>query len=194
MTRYVDVPPERWHGVTEELIADHPLKVAYLAGVVVGAWDMILETKIAGRFAIARDVKPKPQIMGFFLHEVIAFLVATDYPTEWRKEVGSADKDLVYIPDPRYSIEIKTSSNNTSIFGNRSYAQATQSEKKDKSGYYLAVNFDKFNDSDKTPKIRLVRFGWIDHGDWIGQAAASGQQARLPRNVETGKLLTIYNS
>lgn len=112
------------------------------------------------------------------------------YPGVWRREETADEKDLVYIPDQDYSIEVKASSSVKSIFGNRSYAQEAASAKKSKSGYYLAINFEKFV-SAKRPEITLVRFGWLDHFDWIGQAAATGQQARLDPNAERHKLLRL---
>jgi len=42
-----------------------------------------------------------------------------------------------------------------------------------------------------TPEINLVRFGWIDFSDWQGQAAATGQQARLNFDVEKYKILKL---
>ena len=60
-----------------------------------------------------------------------------------------------------------------------------------KSGYYLAVNFEKFSNT-TNPQIKLIRFGWIDSGDWIGQKAATGQQSRLSSDVENYKLLQLY--
>lgn len=64
-------------------------------------------------------------------------------------------------------------------------------DKKGKSGYYLAVNFEKFSNT-TNPQIKLIRFGWIDSGDWIGQKAATGQQSRLSSDVENYKLLQLY--
>ena len=53
----------------------------------------------------------------------------------------------------KYSVEIKTSSNKSKIFGNRSYAQKSENEKKDKSGYYLAINFEQISDTNRKPKL-----------------------------------------
>ena len=189
---YDGLEVDQWQHVTKHLIEIHPLKTDFLVHIVLSSWDAILETKIADRISIAYDVKPKPQIMGFFLHEVVAHTIQNYLPSEWRKEVSASDKDLVCISNPQYSIEIKTSSNKNKIFGNRSYAQETSSSKKSKSSYYLAINFEQFDETDELPKIRLIRFGWIDHEDWMGQTAASGQQARLSTDVETKKLLAIY--
>jgi hypothetical protein len=130
--------------------------------------------------------------MGFFLHELIPLELAARYPSKWRGEISSGDKDIVYIPDDNFSIEVKTSSNPNHIFGNRSYAQEVTTNKKVKSGYYLAVNFQKFSTSLKKPNILLVRFGWLDSSDWMGQKAATGQQSRLSSDVENYKLLEIY--
>ena len=130
--------------------------------------------------------------MGFFLHEFIPLELTSRYPKDWRGDISAAEKDIVFIPDDQFSIEVKTSSNPTRIFGNRSYAQKSITSKKGKSGYYIAVNFEKFLTPSKRPEIVLIRFGWLDSSDWIGQTASTGQQARLPSDVEKYKLLTIY--
>jgi hypothetical protein len=143
-------------------------------------------------FKIGVEIFPKPQIMGFLLHELIPLELQARYPKIWRKERTAADKDIVHIPDDKYSIELKTSSSPKHIFGNRSYAQGSTRGKKAKSGYYLAINFEKFGKKKEKPDIRLIRFGWLDSDDWIGQKAATGQQSRLPTDVEDLKLLKIY--
>jgi hypothetical protein len=158
-------------------------------------WKDIFESGIGGKpFRIGVNLFPKPQIMGFFLHELIPLEFARRYPGVWRGEADARDKDLVYMPDGSYSVEIKTSSHRSKIFGNRSYAQEARSTKKSKSGYCLAVNFGKFEDkrTGAQPKILRVRFGWLDASDWRGQKAASGQQANLSAEVEESKLLEIF--
>jgi hypothetical protein len=129
--------------------------------------------------------------MGFFLHELIPLQLESEYPAIWRRNAIASEKDLVYIPDDTFSIEIKTSSSSRSIYGNRSYAQVGQSSRKAKSGYYLAINFQKFSSKLLRPTITTVRFGWLDHEDWQGQTAATGQQARLSPAVERYKLLKL---
>lgn len=190
---YENINSSEWQKITEKLLNNFPLSKDYLVSLVLKSWDAILRTKIADKWSIAHDVQPKPQIMGFFLHEIIGQYIQADYPKSWRKEKNAADKDVVCITNPDFSLEIKTSSDKNKIFGNRSYAQEVkQGGKKSKSGYYLAINFEKFDETAKLPQIRLIRFGWLDHTDWIGQSAASGQQARLPKEVENGKLVVIY--
>ena len=190
---YENIDSSEWQKITETLLNDFPLSKDYLVSLVLKSWDAILRTKIADKWSIAQDVQPKPQIMGYFLHEIIGQYIQADYPKSWRKEKTAADKDVVCITNPDFSLEIKTSSDKNKIFGNRSYAQEVkQGGKKSKSGYYFAINFEKFEETEELPQIRLIRFGWLDHTDWIGQSAASGQQARLPKEVENGKLVVIY--
>ena len=154
-------------------------------------WITFFQGSRSKPFKIGEDLFPRPQVMGFFLHELIPLELECRYPELWRREQQSDEKDIVYKPDRQYSVEIKTSSSARNIYGNRSYAQKTKSNKKSKSGYYLAINFQKFTSKVTSPKIVLVRFGWLDHADWQGQAAASGQQARLSSDVEKYKLLTL---
>lgn len=191
---YLNKDPAKWGKITEMLISKHPLSVNEIRDVVLESWEEIFRSKIGKKaFRIGKDIFPKPQIMGFLLHELIPLEFSARYPNVWSKEKIAHDKDLVYIPNDTFSIEIKTSSNPNSIFGNRSYAQEVVNGKKDKSGYYLAVNFEKCADEGcPKPKILKIRFGWLDHTDWMGQTAASGQQARLSSAVEKFKLFEIY--
>ncbi len=190
---YHGLSQDKWRIVTNRLISEHPLNMDELIDVVLTSWNSIFETKIgSNEFCLGKNIFPKPQIMGFFLHELIPLELAHRYPEEWRGEACAADKDIVYIPDDRFSIEVKTSSNPAHIYGNRSYAQDSNNSKKDKSGYYLAVNFQKFSTAQYMPKILLVRFGWLDSSDWVGQKAQTGQQSRLAPEVENNKLIQIY--
>lgn len=193
---YYNKPVTEWRAITDRLIAAHPLDPDELVEVVLATWESIFRSNLGTLgFHIGRDIFPKPQIMGFFLHELIPLELASRYPKEWRGELTGGDKDIVYIPDDNYSIEVKTSSNPRHIFGNRSYAQASNNGKKAKDGYYLAVNFGKFvTGATKLPKIKLIRFGWLDSTDWIGQRAETGQQSRLLAEVYEHKLVPIYAS
>lgn len=190
---YKGLRPGKWLDVTRQLVKAHPLKATEIVEVVLATWDSIFASRLGtSAFHIGKDISPKPQVMGFFLHELIPLELAARHPKFWRGDRTSGEKDIVYIPDSQYSIEVKTSSNPRHIFGNRSYAQEATKNKKVKSGYYLAVNFEKFSDDPKKPNILLVRFGWLDATDWIGQKAATGQQSRLLPDVENYKLLELY--
>jgi hypothetical protein len=191
---YLKIPEDAWLKQTKRLIDSHPLSSKEIVDVVLQAWADIFDSKLGPKgFQIGKDIFPKPQILGFFLHELIPLEFAARYPGKWRGERTSADKDLVYIPNDAFSMEIKTSSHPNQIFGNRSYAQEiTNGGKKSKSGYYLTVNFGKCSEKISRPSISQVRFGWLDHTDWIGQSAATGQQAHLTPAADKYKLLRIY--
>ena len=61
---------------------------------------------------------------------------------------------------------------------------------------YIAVNFEKFNPDNPNfkPRIRKIRFGWLDHTDWHSQGVSSGQQASIRPNVRDNKLKLLYNA
>jgi hypothetical protein len=105
------------------------------------------------------------------------------------------EKDIHCIKDESLSVEIKGSSHPNQIFANRSYAQPQSGiGQKDKNGYYITINFQKFNEITKElPKILMIRFGYLDHSDWIAQSSATGQQARLSKDVYNYKLKIIYS-
>lgn len=190
---YHGIPQNEWKQVTKRLQDNFPLSGEDMLQVSLSSWQDIFDTGIGkNNFKIGKDVFPSPQIMGFFLHEIIPLKLHSKYPNLWKKDKEVSEKDLIYIPDIKYSMEIKTSSHPSKIFGNRSYAQPTTNPKKDKSGYYLAINFEKFAENPK-PRIRLIRFGWLDYTDWIGQKAATGQQAHLKSESEKYKLLELYS-
>lgn len=178
--------------ITQNLLHNYPLDKDTMVEVTLSVWDDIFRSGIGQKkFKIGKHIFPSPQIMGFFLHELIPLKIHSKYPKIWIKDKEVSEKDLVYVPDIKYSMEIKTSSHPNKIFGNRSYAQPSDNPKKDKSGYYLAINFEKFSGKTK-PKIRLIRFGWLDHTDWIAQKAPTGQQAHLTPEADKFKLLVLY--
>lgn len=184
-----------WDRITEDLIADHPLSEEEIVDAVLDAWDRIKLTKIGGELQIGVDFFPSPQIMGNYLHELVPVMLAQKHPGTWRKERLKDEKDLVYIPDDYYSVEIKTSSNATNIYGNRSYGQENSENNsgKKKYGYYITVNFEKYTETNRNPRIKKIRFGWIDHSDWHAQAAATGQQASLALDARDHKLKLLYS-
>jgi len=182
-----------WINITNQLIEKHPLKSDELVDIVLTSWNDIFNSKI-GSFYIGKDISPTPQIMSFLLHELIAHYVNLRYPQQFKVGIEKHEKDIHCIQNPQLSIEIKGSSHPNQIFGNRSYAQPQSGQgQKDKNGYYLTVNFEKFqNQSGKTPVILSIRFGYIEHTDWIAQVSSTGQQARLSPNVYEHKLRLLY--
>jgi hypothetical protein len=192
---YSGKPEEEWPQITRDLIARYPLKVDEIAKAVLDAWELIFkESVIGGKLKIGVDVFPEPQILGSFLHELVPRLLEEAFPGKWRRDRAANEKDIVYESDAFYSTEIKTSSHATGVFGNRSFSQIGKARpaKKGKSGYYRIINYPEVHISKKVKPIKLIRFGWIDHNDWAGQVAATGQQAKLTKAVLLGKLITIY--
>lgn len=188
---YAGLPLSRWADKTRELIAAHPLDPAEVVDVVLGVWDRILTTEIAGELQIGSDVKPSPQMMGNLLETVMVLDFKRLHPGVWREQQVKSEKDLVCIPDDFYSTEIKTSSNATSVYGNRSYAQPALAGTKDRDGYYITVNFEGFGVR-IPPRIRLIKMGWLQHADWVPQASPTGQQAYIELEARKLKLLQIY--
>jgi len=193
---YNGQPTSNWKEITQQLINNHPLNEKELVDVVLTSWKSIFASRFGNAgFTIGKHIFPKPQIMGFLLHELIPLELESRYQGLWNIDKYKIDKDCVFTPDNYSSFEIKTSSNPTKIFGNRSYAQAnltSSNARKSKDGFYLTVNFEKFDKNDTQPKIKLIRFGWLDSSDWRGQKAATGQQSNLPPEIYDGKLKLIY--
>lgn len=197
MSPYENLPEIQWKETTKRLINDHPLYQDVLISTVLEAWDGILRTKIANELQIGIDIFPTPQILGNYLHELIPVLLEKKYPGQWTRDIEKNDKDLVCVTNPYYSVEIKTSSNANNIYGNASYGQedSANASSKTKDGYYLAINFEKFVPSEKNfiPRIKKIRFGWLDHSDWHSQNAPSGQAATISPIVRDNKLLLLYD-
>lgn len=136
---YKDLPKSKWIRKTNELVNAHPL-FHEIKDVVLKSWDDIFSSKI-GSFSIGKEIFPSPQILSFFLHELVAHNLSLKYPDLYKVGKLKNEKDVHNIENPSLGIEIKGSSNGTQIFANRSYAQpSSKSEIKDKNGYYLTIN------------------------------------------------------
>jgi len=191
---YFGYAPTTWPSITRSLLASQPLSGPALVKAVLDSWQAIFESRLGSGFHIGREIKPNPQIMGFLLHALIPLELAKSQP-QWRAELTAQDKDLVYKPDDTYSVEIKTSSHPSQIFGNRSFGVDNPGKgKKAKDGYYATINFEKWPKNDiRLPRILLVRYGWLDHTDWVAQSAQTGQQSSLPADVDNKQLLIVYD-
>ena len=193
MNPYENLPLNQWKAKTIELVEKHPLKKDELVDAVLTSWNKIFDTYIGNELKIGKDIKPSPQILGSYLHELIPIYFEKKYSGKWHKDQSKKDKDLVCNYDDFYSIEIKTSSSKKAIFGNRIYGIQSEIENvKKKQGYYLAINFEKCTEETEKPNIKLIRFGWLEHSDWISQNAETGQQSRLSKESDSLKLITLY--
>ncbi len=195
---YQCVAKSAWRKTTKKIVTQHPLSTKEITEVVLATWrDIFASTIGARRYKLGVHIKPKPQIMGDYLHELIPLEFQDRYPGKWRREQHKDEKDMVCIYNQLFSVEIKTSSSPKNIFGNRSYGQphkvGESLGRKGKSGYYLAINFEKFDkEGSRLPEIRMIRFGWLDHSDWIPQKSPTGQQARLEPYSDANKLLLLH--
>ena len=183
----------QWSAITDKLIASHPIKPDEIVETVLKSWEDIFNSKI-GSFSIGKEIEPVPQIMSFLLHELVAHYLSLKHPGIYKVGTEKTEKDIHCITDSSLSIEIKGSSHPNQIFANRSYAQPQSGNgQKDKNGFYIAINFEQFKDvKPNIPKILMIRFGYLEHTDWIAQASATGQQARLGADVYRHKLKQIY--
>lgn len=190
---YFNEPTTNWTSITKKLIDAHPLKES-IVKVVLESWDALFTSNIGG-LTIGKELLPAPQIIGFLLESLIAHKLSINHPGEWKRGTTKAEKDVVCIFNDSLSIEIKCSSSLKQIFANRSYAQpVTVLGAKSKDSFYLAINFQDVTKplSFAKPKITQIRFGFLDHSDWIPQASPTGQSARLTPDADKSKLMVLF--
>lgn len=187
---YAGLSEENWLNKTQELVSAHPLTLEVIRETVIQCWQVLWQTTVGeGELAIRLyDLDVPAPVVGYFFERLFARDLEIKAPQLWRGGRGKDQKDIIYIPDNFYSIEIKTSGQlGLKIFGNRSYGQESNNPefvKKEKSGYYITVNFyDKI--------INLIRFGWIEQSDWKPQSSQTGQAAGLKEEVYQYKLISI---
>ena len=187
---YANVPILEWSAVTERLVTESPLSLTEIRELALESWQELWQTKIGvGSSAIPlTEIEIPSPVVGYFFERLFIRNLIRRQPDKWRGGKEKGDKDIVYLADERYSIELKTSGQmGTKIFGNRSHGQQTTDpsrSQKEKSGYYITINFFGLS-------LNLIRFGWIDHSDWKPQKSATGQMAGLTREVYLYKLLPI---
>jgi hypothetical protein len=183
---YKNVDVKNWRKITEELVKKHPLS-PMVVDLCRKSWQSILNGKINTYLNLKiREMGISPQATGALLHDVIPAYIAKNVPG-FRKGIGK-EKDIVCESNDYFSLELKTSSDPKSIFGNRSYTKSETG--KSKSGYYLAINFEKI--AHENPQILRIQFGWLDHSDWVGQKSETGQQASLIKEAKENKLMILY--
>lgn len=190
---YLNKPVSEWLEITNSLLVSHPLSIEEIVDSIHSAWNSVLATNVGHGITSMplREINPPATVIGYFFEKLLAKEISKKYPGEWAGGVGSEQKDLHYIPNPRFSIEVKSSGQRGfKIFGNRSYGQTIENSekaKKDKSGYYITINFHNQH-------INLIRFGWIDASDWKPQKSPTGQMAGLGDDVYNYKLIPLVGS
>ena len=82
---------EDWAVKTRELIEIHPLSPNEIYEVVIQVWREIFESNLTSKnYKIGVDLFPRPQIMAYFLHELIPLELRGD-----TQEFGVAKKLLL---------------------------------------------------------------------------------------------------
>jgi hypothetical protein len=187
---YDGVPEDHWLERTKELVAGHPLTSELIHDAAIVSWSRLWNTKVGDvetGFPLV-ELDPPATVVGYFFEKIFSKELAQRLPGQWRGGTSGTEKDLHCLTNEAMSVEMKSSGQlGTKIFGNRSYGQKNENAeltKKDKSGYYITINFYK-------QCLTLLRFGWIDADDWQAQKSATGQMAGLPDSVYNGKLLVI---
>jgi hypothetical protein len=188
---YLDQPKEKWLDITRELVKQHPLEPATILDTVLKAWKTLWETSIGSGTAAfpLRDMILPAQVTGFFFEKLLAEVLKHETQGQWCGGQEKFEKDLVYLENSQFSIELKTSGQlGLKLFGNRSYGQQLEADQKvdkdDRSGYFITVNF-------YGSQLSLIRFGWIDHEDWVSQKSETGQASSLKEDTYTYKLIPI---
>ena len=182
-----------WYAITKRLVNKHPLKLAVLREAALSTWTSLWQTTVGDGATSVRlaDLRVPATVVGYFFEVLLARELQQRSPEIWRGTISKDEKDLVYLPEPSLSVEIKTSGQaGFKVYGNRSYGQKSGSDstaKKEKSGYYITVNF--YNQI-----LTLIRFGWIDADDWDPQEAPTGQMAGLKKTVYDNKLFSVPGS
>ena len=184
--------PVGWPAIAQNLVGSFPLSTNEIVSSVQRCWQQYFSSKIGEEgLQIGVDIFLPAQATGVILERLIARDLAKTH-CHWRSGTNKFEKDVVCTSDSKFSFEIKTSSSSKGIFGNRSTGNLSNSSKKQRTGYYLVINYKLPSEADITKDLMLIRFGWIDDGDWVGQASASGQQASISKQVADGKLITLF--
>jgi hypothetical protein len=191
LSPYSGIYPARWSEITRRLIGEFPLSAEELVAAVENAWSEFYSSRIGSvGLLIGSDIFLPAQATGVILERLISAHLARRH-RGWRSGTIKSEKDIVCIGNPKFCFEIKTSSSKKGVYGNRSTGHRADGRTKYRSGYYLIVNYK--NPTEEAPErfLRLVRFGWIDDEDWVGQDSPTGQQASISREVSASKLVTL---
>ena len=112
--------------ITKGLLVRHPLTTDVILEVATQAWGCLWNTRVGvGKTAVELNQLDVPAtVVGYFFEVLFTNEMERRFPGKWRGCKKGDEKDLVYIPDPRLSVEIKTSGQlGLKVFGNRSYGQ-----------------------------------------------------------------------
>ena len=126
---YEGLAEKDWRAKTNELINRHPLDIETIKQVALRSWQILWSTTIGENELSIKlfELDVPASVVGYFFEKLFAKQLETQQPLCWRGGKNKNDKDVVYISDDSYSIEIKSSGQiGTKVFANRSYAQQVE--------------------------------------------------------------------
>lgn len=190
---YAEIPEDEWEETTKKLVEDFPLDSETLCSVVNSAWEDIYTSSFGDTsLKIGEDIFLPAQATGIILEKLIAVHLSK-LDSDWRSGSIKTEKDIVNNVNDTLSFEIKTSSSESGLYGNRSTGHRSDKRTKIRAGYYLVVNYKLPKEGDLERYIHKIRFGWIDDEDWIGQLKPTGQQASIGAKLARLKLVTLFS-
>lgn len=166
----------------------HLLRHDTLLHVIQNAWNTLWKTDVGGKSL--RQLHVDAQVIGKLFQELMHWELHAADPTTWQHPDAPrkrGDPDFVCTKDPLQSFELKMCGQpgSTRVFGNRCSSHGFASKHgKSRDCWLLTINYTD-------ERINLVRFGHVLGSDWVGQASASGNAARLKNEVYDTKLEVV---
>jgi hypothetical protein len=189
---YANKPLNKWEEITNQLVLQFPVKKHEMRTVVEDSFKDYLNLTISEfKLQVGKDIFFPAQATGVIIQKLITLRLSKLRINTWRDGDKKSEKDVVNIKKNQFSFEIKTSSSKSGIFGNRSMGHISKNKTKERSGYYLIINYKLPKEEDKDFQIYKIRFGWIDDGDWKGQNSPTGQQSTISSDCKSYKLVEI---
>ena len=158
----------------------------YVVRAVEKSWSTLWTARI-GPLPLAR-MHLDAQATGKIFQELLAYALH-DEDARWRHPDAprhARDPDFVF-ENPAYNFELKTcgQAGGRAVFGNRCSSAGIASDTgKSRSTWLLTINYSLV----EGPRLNIVRFGFVDSTDWIGQRAATGNSSRLNPEAYASKL------
>src|SRR5712692_9161905 len=108
---YSGEPGPSWHHITKRLVENHPLKPEVLREAALLTWTSLWQTTVgSGQASVSlADLRVPSTVVGYFFEILLTRYLQRRVPQTWRGTQSKDEKDLVYLPDPSLSVEIKTS-------------------------------------------------------------------------------------
>nr|AIE96874.1 hypothetical protein [uncultured marine group II/III euryarchaeote AD1000_88_C03] len=184
----------QYEAIVADLISEHPLSIRDIVEICIRAWNGLLDSRISKEgYRFFYDIHIDGRTIGNLLHDLIPRFLSAD----WRVGQIKSEKDCVYIPIPEeFDFEVKGAQGgerSLAIHGNRSQDKKSENpDKPDKSGYFLALNYNIDRKNPENTRLTGIRFGWLDESDWKGQEKNTGQQSQPHIFARKHKLARLF--